>query len=279
MERIVEGLEDQNEGVRLAAVRCLHSLSRSVQQLRTTFQDHSVWRPLMSLLTGSPPTELLSAASSALCNLLLDFSPAKDTLVQQGVVQILANLTTRSEPALRLNGVWALMNMAFQAEQRVKSQILTALGTDQIFRLLADSDVQVLMKTLGLLRNLVSPRSHTDTMMALHGPQVMQAVVLVLEGPHAPEVKEQALCILANIADGERAKDHIMANEDVLKKLTDYMTHPSTGLQAAAIFCIGNLVRRGEPGVAERQERLREMGVLTILHQLVSTSDSVLFDK
>lgn len=51
MEKVVEGLGDQDEGVRLAAVRCLHSLSRSVQQLRTTFQDHSVWRPLMTLLT------------------------------------------------------------------------------------------------------------------------------------------------------------------------------------------------------------------------------------
>lgn len=52
VERVVEGLGDPNEGVRLAAVRCLHSLSRSVQQLRTTFQDHSVWRPLMDLLIG-----------------------------------------------------------------------------------------------------------------------------------------------------------------------------------------------------------------------------------
>lgn len=178
----------------------------------------------MALLVGNPPAELLSAASSALCNLLLEFSPAKEPMLQQGAIQLLINLTSRPEASLRLNGVWALMNLAFQAEQRVKSQILTALGTDQIFRLLADADPSVLMKTLGLLRNLVSPRAHTDAMMALHGAQVMQAVVLVLEGPHSPEVKEQALCILANIADGERAKDHIMANEDVLKKLTGWFS-------------------------------------------------------
>lgn len=153
------------------------------------------------------------------------------------------------------------------------------LGTDQIFRLLADSDVQVLMKTLGLVRNLVCPRAHTDAIMVLHGPQVMQAMVLVLEGPHQHEVKEQALCILGNIADGESAKDHIMANEDVLKKLTDYMTHSASGLQAAAIVCIENLVRRGEPGFAERQEKFRDMGALGILHQLVTTTDPVLFDK
>ena len=38
MERVVSGLDDSNEQVALAAVRCLHSLSRSVHQLRTTFK-------------------------------------------------------------------------------------------------------------------------------------------------------------------------------------------------------------------------------------------------
>jgi hypothetical protein len=52
--------------------------------------------------------------------------------------------------------------------------------------------------------------------------------VLILEGTHSAEVKEQALCILANIGDGESAKEYIMANEDVLKKLTDYMVSTVT---------------------------------------------------
>ncbi|XP_050311618.1 armadillo repeat-containing protein 8-like isoform X2 [Anthonomus grandis grandis] len=279
MEQVVEGLADPNKEVNLASVRCLHSLSRSVQQLRTTFQDHSVWKPLMTLLQDDPSPELLLAASSTLCNLLLEFSPAKEPIIQQGAVQLLANLTGSTDPALRLNGIWALMNLAFQAEQRVKSQILTCLGTDQIFRLLADSDPRILMKTLGLLRNLVSPRTHTDTMMALHGTQVMQGVVLVLEGPHSPEVKEQALLILSNIADGERAKDHIMINLDILKKLVDYMTHPAPCLQESAVFCIGNLSRKGEQGALERQTRLRDLGVVNILQQLMGTSDTILFNR
>ena len=52
--------------------------------------------------------------------------------------------------------------------------------------------------------------------------------MLILEGTHSAEVKEQALCILANIGDGESAKEYIMANEDVLKKLTDYMVSSVT---------------------------------------------------
>ena len=57
-----------------------------------------------------------------------------------------------------------------------------------------------MMKTLGLLRNLLSHKSDIDHVMNLYGKQVMQAVVLILEGDNPVEVKEQALCILANIA-------------------------------------------------------------------------------
>lgn len=278
MDHIVSGLQDPSQRVRLAAVRCLHSLSRSVQQLRTTFQDHSVWRPLMQLLQGASD-DILTVASSTLCNLLLEFSPSKEPILESGAVDLLCGLTRRQDPALRLNGIWALMNMAFQAEQKIKSQILHALGTDQIFRLLSDPEVGVLMKTLGLLRNLLSTKPHIDHIMGLHGNQIMQAVVLILEGTHSAEVKEQALCILANIGDGESAKEYIMANEDVLKKLTDYMMHSNVKLQIAAIFCISNLVWREEAGSSERQARLRDLGVYKLLQQLIMTSDTLLFDK
>jgi len=278
MEHIVTGLQDDCPRVRLAAVRCLHSLSRSVQQLRTTFQDHSVWKPLMALLQNASD-DILSVASSTLCNLLLEFSPSKEPILESGAVDLLCTLTRRPDPALRLNGIWALMNMAFQAEQKIKSQILNTLGTDQIFRLLSDPQVNVLMKTLGLLRNLLSTKPHIDHIMGLHGNQIMQAVILILEGNHSAEVKEQALCILANIADGDTAKDYIMANEDVLKKLQDYMIHSNVKLQIAAIYCISNLVWKDEPGSSERQAKLKEMGVYRLLQQLIMTSDTLLFDK
>merc|ERR1712150_402531 len=88
-----------------------------------------------------------------------------------------------------LNGVWGLMNMAFQSDQRIKVQIITTLGSDQIFRLLADQDIQVVMKTLGLLRNLLSNKSQIDHVMNLYGKQIMQAVVFILEGDKVADVK------------------------------------------------------------------------------------------
>ncbi|XP_045435214.1 armadillo repeat-containing protein 8 isoform X4 [Pipistrellus kuhlii] len=220
MDRIVTGLSESSVKVRLAAVRCLHSLSRSVQQLRTSFQDHAVWKPLMKVLQNAPD-EILVVASSMLCNLLLEFSPSKE-------------------------------NMAFQAEQKIKADILRSLSTEQLFRLLSDSDLNVLMKTLGLLRNLLSTRPHIDKIMSTHGKQIMQAVTLILEGEHNIEVKEQTLCILANIADGTTAKELIMTNDDILQKIKYYMGHSHIKLQLAAMFCISNLIWNEEEGPRRR---------------------------
>lgn len=278
MDRIVSGLSESSIKVRLAAVRCLHSLSRSVQQLRTSFHDHAVWKPLMKLLQNAPD-EVLVMASSTLCNLLLEFSPSKEPILESGVIELLCSLTQSDSPALRVNGIWALMNMAFQADQKVKVEIVRCLGTEQLFRLLSDPDTNVLMKTLGLLRNLLSTRPHIDQIMSSHGKQIMQAVTLILEAEHSIEVKEQTLCILANIADGNTAKDLIMTNDDMLQKIKYYMGHSNVKLQLAATFCVSNLIWNEEDGSQERQDKLREMGFVDILHKLTQASDPNLCDR
>ncbi|KAM9485628.1 armadillo repeat-containing protein 8 isoform 3-T3 [Salvelinus alpinus] len=285
MDRIVSGLSESSIKVRLAAVRCLHSLSRSVQQLRTSFHDHAVWKPLMKLLQNAPE-EVLVMASSTLCNLLLEFSPSKEPILESGVIALMCGLTQSDSSALRVNGIWALMNMAFQADQKLKGEIVRALGTQQLFRLLSDPDTNVLMKTLGLLRNLLSTRPHIDQIMSSHGKQIMQAVTLILEGEHSIEVKEQTLCILANIADGNTAKELIMTNDDILQKIKYYMGHSNVKLQLAATFCISNLIWNEEDneadamtGCQERQDKLRELGIVDILHKLTQALDPNLCER
>uniref|UniRef100_A0A8C1ABU1 Armadillo repeat-containing protein 8 n=1 Tax=Cyprinus carpio carpio TaxID=630221 RepID=A0A8C1ABU1_CYPCA len=203
----------------------------------------------------------------------------KKPILESGVIELLCSLTQSDSPALRVNGIWALMNMAFQADQKVKVEIVRALGTEQLFRLLSDPDTNVLMKTLGLLRNLLSTRPHIDQIMSSHGKQIMQAVTLILEGEHSIEVKEQTLCILANIADGNTAKELIMTNDDMPQKIKYYMGHSNVKLQLAATFCISNLIWNEEDGSQERQDKLREMGFVDILHKLTQASDPSLCDR
>ena len=82
MNHLNESLQESNDvNLQMAAVGCLHSFSRSVQHLRTTFQDHSVWKPLISILESpNPNVDCMVVASSTLCNLLLEFSPSKEPI-------------------------------------------------------------------------------------------------------------------------------------------------------------------------------------------------------
>ena len=79
-----------------------------------------MWRPLMDLLVGDPSLELLTVVTSTICNLLLEFSPAKEPMLESGAVEMLCELTRHSVASLRLNGSWALMNMAFQVKKENK---------------------------------------------------------------------------------------------------------------------------------------------------------------
>ena len=94
---------------------------------------------------------------------------------------------------------------------------------DKIFQLLTEEDENLIMKTLGLLRNLICNKIHIDHLMNTYGTKVIQAIVMILEGDYSNSVKEQALCILSNIADGNNSKEYIMGNEDLLRKINSFM--------------------------------------------------------
>jgi hypothetical protein len=44
----------------------------------------------MDLLVGDPSLELLTVVTSTICNLLLEFSPAKEPMLESGAVEMLA---------------------------------------------------------------------------------------------------------------------------------------------------------------------------------------------
>jgi len=257
-------------------------LSRSVEQLRTTFLDRQLWRRLLTLVQH-PDEDLAATASAVLCNLALEFSPNKSPLIDADGVKTLCDLAKREEPSLRLNGVWGLMNLAFRADEKVKQSIVSALNPEQLLRLMTEAPPEspIVLRLLGLLRNLLSQKGYIDRLMKDYGSSVMQAIIFVLEGDYAPESKEQALCVLSNIADGDSSKDFIMSNEDVLRKITNYMVHDNTKLQVAATSCVCNLVWKESPGYIERQAKLRELGLPQRLQQLYQQqkNDPQLYDK
>jgi len=266
--------------LKLAAAKCLLSVSRSVYALRIVFQDSMMWQELLDIVEHKDTDEkLLLTALSTVCNLVLDSSPNKQDLVARGCVQTFCKLTKRDNNDIKLNAVWALFNCAYKSDITVKVAIMNDLSSEQILDLISSTDEEVVMKAVGLLRNVLADRQDVDTIMESYAGQVMQYLVLILEGQYSQTVKEQALCVYCNVADGYTAKAYIMGNEDVLKKIANYMSMAATELQLAATKIILTLVEGEGEEAMQRVLRLKALKFPDIVQSLLATPDHAVYDR
>uniref|UniRef100_H2ZAU6 Armadillo repeat-containing protein 8 n=1 Tax=Ciona savignyi TaxID=51511 RepID=H2ZAU6_CIOSA len=190
LQHLVQALDNTCSEVRIASLICLLSLSRSVQILRTTFEDSEVWKAVLKPLSLTDPMALKETitASSLLCNLLLEFSPCKSKLVAANILQSLKRwCECDGSIDLKRNAVWALCSLTFQAELKLKMDVMTMLSHDVMFSLLTSPDYDVVTKTLGILNNVLVNKEHASTVMALFGDTVMQACVVVMETMSPPQ--------------------------------------------------------------------------------------------
>lgn len=117
---LVKLLEHEDVSIRAASCTCMRSLSRSVKNLRTYLVDAGVALPLVRLLNDSS-SQVQTTACATICNIVLDFSPMKKIVLENDGVEKLIELTNGSHDAnLRLNAVWALKNLLFQADSAIK---------------------------------------------------------------------------------------------------------------------------------------------------------------
>jgi len=280
-EHLVGSLEDKDTKTLKSVLTCLLSLSRSVQQLRTSFADSKVYDALKGLL-NTKSNDVLILVLAILCNISLDFSPGKHQFLDTPTIDLLCNLTKKSDSILRLHGMWILMNMVYQlTEQNIKFQILESLDIKHVLGLLdTEGDEEIVLKTLGFLRNLLSHKLHIDAIMRDHGEEIMQSLMRILDRQCPTRIKEQSLCVLTNIADGNTSKSFIMDNRAVLSYLSWIISHDqASDLVLAAVCCITNLAHKEYDGSCERRETLKKFGIEAKLKSLLSASDPILSDR
>lgn len=290
VKHISESLMDPCASVRIAALKCLLSLSRSIHLLRTTFQDVGIWKSLLKLMQDiKQDLEETKIVSSVLCNLMLDISPCKMDLKAAGLLKTIIEWLNIDD--LKLNAIWILMNMSFHAELDLKLEIIEAIGFEQISRLLSDGNRDVIVRTLGLIRNILS--SDQDKVMSLYGDGIVQACKHVLTtfseaGAGYPSlhseyecIRAHTVCVLAGIAGGDvgsTVKNHLENETELLQQIVSYLMHFDVNLQMASVSFIYNFVRV-ESGCIERQAVMVDLGAVNSLQQLQTTNDSVLYDR
>ncbi|CAK9299110.1 unnamed protein product [Gordionus sp. m RMFG-2023] len=285
-----ENCDTDSEMLRYSSILCLLSFSRSIQLLRTNFLDTNIWKSLVDIakslykeidskqnltlnqlndmklqnLRESPiliKLNILNACVSLICNLLLDFSPAKEYLMTQSdIVDILCIIIKDPKydgpfkQIIKLNAIWALMNASFKAEKFVKLDILTRLDFNShllpALRKLTDpgmicptntarnehSSYQENddyeenhesifgIKVLGLMRNVCSGgKSHLTVVLPNIGEALINELSSIISCPFAlPYIKELAICVLINLSQA----GEILNEENNSSNTTDTSSYP-----------------------------------------------------
>ncbi|OJJ44141.1 hypothetical protein ASPZODRAFT_135623 [Penicilliopsis zonata CBS 506.65] len=110
----------------LAACGAARMLTRSVSILRTSLIDAGVASPLFVLIKH-PDIEVQIAATSVICNLVLDFSPMKEAIISADILPTLCEHAHSPDTKLRIESLWALKHVAYSSANDVKIKIIDAL--------------------------------------------------------------------------------------------------------------------------------------------------------
>ncbi|KAI9345630.1 armadillo-type protein [Obelidium mucronatum] len=272
---IVTALSNPSTKLRSAACKCTRSLSRSVKNLRTSLVDAGIASPLFILL-NDPNIQVQTSASATLCNIVLDFSPMKKTVIENGGVEQIVKLVASDDYQLKLNSVWALKNLLYQAGSDIKSRVMEELGWDVLKRLIHDPRVGIQEQSLNLLRNLVCGKEDDiDTAFSGFGEAALSVLFDKKLSNHTRVSSDydgvilQTLYIIVNIATGnERHKGLIVGSDLIMGNVLKLMNHEKSLIRLATVWCVLNLTEPDDSHPKFSQERLIRLKAFGFLEQL-----------
>ncbi|PNS13858.1 hypothetical protein CAC42_1349 [Sphaceloma murrayae] len=160
--------------VLVAACEAAKSLSRSVSLLRTSLIDAGIAKPILNLL-HHPDADVQVAATSVCCNLVLDFSPMREGLMEAGAIKIFTEHARRSNPALRVASLWALKHLVLHAPKEVRIEVLDEVGPGWLVQAISGSP------------NADAPSSSTP--LGMSTSNALGEQVDLLNAPSTPEME------------------------------------------------------------------------------------------
>ncbi|KAF8540779.1 armadillo-type protein [Trichophaea hybrida] len=128
--------EGNPPSVLVAACGVIRAVSRSVSILRTSLIDAAVAIPMFNLLRHEND-DVKTAATAAICNLVLDFSPMRKPISDAGALDVLCDLVKCNNRPLRLNALWAIKHLMLDADAATKRRSLENLGVEYLMSIIS----------------------------------------------------------------------------------------------------------------------------------------------
>ncbi|CAF4829705.1 unnamed protein product, partial [Rotaria sp. Silwood2] len=117
----IECYHSPHLSLKLASLCLFHGLSRSVHQLRTTFNDTTC--DILLDAIKSSDLSIVKISSCDISNIVLEFSTCRTRLLDGGILEILLNLLTHTDHDLCINSIWALRNLSYLSVLKIKQDI------------------------------------------------------------------------------------------------------------------------------------------------------------
>lgn len=240
-------------GVKVACMRLLRSLARSVIVLRTSLLDAGVTDavlPHIAPRSGEDDEDILLAeALGVLADLVLSFSPMKPRLVGPAgcVAQVVASVSHGVEE-VRLNALWVLKNLLYDSDIRTKEAVMELYDWDQLY-LAAQAGGGTQEQALGIVRNLLAPGEEDVAFVLSHwSGRIYDLLDMALQDyAHdlaSPMSVEQAAWTLANLAaGGQGVRYALLARSNLLDGVVSLLGDPYATLRDAGVVCAINLMR------------------------------------
>ncbi|CAF3389016.1 unnamed protein product [Rotaria socialis] len=200
--------------LQLAALCLFHGLSRSVHQLRTTFND-TICDILLDAIKSSD-LSVVKISSCVISNIVLEFSTCRTRLLSGGILEILLNFLTHTDHDLCINSIWALRNLSYLSVLQIKQDIINGLTIDRIYSLLDQcTDEQFLLCLLSLLRNLFDEKD-TDALLPLfNATKLLTTLQQLLEKNHPEGIHREITTLIDHLNSSNNPSQQRVSSESM----------------------------------------------------------------
>ncbi|TGZ78424.1 ARM repeat-containing protein [Ascodesmis nigricans] len=130
--------EPNTAPVLISACSLIRSTSRSIYILRTELIDVKVGVPVFNLLYH-PEIQVRNAAVAVLINLVLEFSPMREDIIQAGAIPKLCELAKSDDRTMQRDALWAIKHMVHKSPFPEKDEVLKSLGKEFLLSLISHS--------------------------------------------------------------------------------------------------------------------------------------------
>jgi uncharacterized membrane protein YgcG len=231
------------------------------------------------------------AATAAVCNLVLDFSPMRKPISEAGALDVLCDLVKCNNRPLRLNALWAIKHLMLDADATTKRRSLENLGVEYLVSIIStintdpstdpivdededddeemadDPAIEVLLPETAPLEQRLPPKVRTAVKQLQKQERIAQAAQSRKE---AIALQEQGLEFIRNLICGSEVGamiDQVFDSIGADRLLSLYETLLTTPNQSSEIVnaVVYNIVHIAAGVPKHRQSIIERTDLLRVL--------------